>query len=532
MNGRMGIAVIVVAGIIASISLAFLLAGNNAPPPQAPRIERPPVVDNYFEPPPPPKKPGLLVVTPEALSFLAGTDGAAERQGVTIRNAGEEAIRISVLRLVGSSDLQIDHDCPNSLGGGSGCVATVAFRPHSLAEARGELLVVAGDKSASVQVSGTVRAPPPPPAPVAVPIDIEAQIRAELQRRRALGNQPGQAGGMASDDDEDIQVSRHTYSLRRREEMPPAISQRGYGATYPSTRSSLPVDRTRIVTTDSFISAVLITGINSALPGRINAQVEQDVYGAAGRSILIPAGSKLVGEYESLRRQGDTRLGIKWRRILRPDGAHVVLEAPAADIMGRTGLVGDLDGREVERFFGAALTSLVPAIAAGFAGLSQRGQTEAFDLRTGTVIRSTNSDAGSAALGAAAQQFGTSMSQFTNQLIRENFDVAPVLTVPQGTRLMVMPMADLYFAEPDSSGNSVASPMENGPVQRREPPALGGKARQRPQQQGQPQGAGQPAGGQQGGVDPYYQQGYGQQMYGTPQAPGGAYPPAPPVAAR
>ena len=50
----------------------------------------------------------------------------------------------------------------------------------------------------------------------------------------------------------------------------------------------------------SYIPAALITGINSDLPGSVNAQVTENVYDTVtGNYLLIPQGAKLVGEYNS-----------------------------------------------------------------------------------------------------------------------------------------------------------------------------------------------------------------------------------------
>ncbi|WP_415207263.1 TrbI/VirB10 family protein [Rudaea sp.] len=50
----------------------------------------------------------------------------------------------------------------------------------------------------------------------------------------------------------------------------------------------------------TLIPAVLLTGINSDLPGMITAQVVQTVYDTVtGERVLIPQGSTLIGEYDS-----------------------------------------------------------------------------------------------------------------------------------------------------------------------------------------------------------------------------------------
>ncbi len=55
-----------------------------------------------------------------------------------------------------------------------------------------------------------------------------------------------------------------------------------------------------IVQAGTVIAAALITGIKSDLPGQIIAQVTEHVYDSpTGSHLLIPQGSRLIGQYDS-----------------------------------------------------------------------------------------------------------------------------------------------------------------------------------------------------------------------------------------
>jgi len=72
----------------------------------------------------------------------------------------------------------------------------------------------------------------------------------------------------------------------------------------------------------SVIPATLITGINSDLPGRITAQVSQNVYDSAtGHRLLIPQGTRLMGRYDSKVSFGQSRILVIWTDIIFPNGA-------------------------------------------------------------------------------------------------------------------------------------------------------------------------------------------------------------------
>ena len=91
------------------------------------------------------------------------------------------------------------------------------------------------------------------------------------------------------------------------------------------------------IKTGTVIPAVLISGINSDLPGVLIAQVSQNVYNTAnGRHLLIPQGAKLYGVYDSRVVYGQERTLVAWNRIIFPDGSSVTLGAmPGADMRDR-----------------------------------------------------------------------------------------------------------------------------------------------------------------------------------------------------
>jgi type IV secretion system protein VirB10 len=115
------------------------------------------------------------------------------------------------------------------------------------------------------------------------------------------------------------------------------------------------------------IPAVLITEVNSDLPGLVSAQVTQDVYGGvSGEQLLIPKGTRLVGEYNGELRPGQQRVLAAFSRLIYPSGASVsLLGMPAADAQGRAGLEDQVDNHFF-RIFGRSF------IVAGLAWALQR----------------------------------------------------------------------------------------------------------------------------------------------------------------
>jgi type IV secretory pathway VirB10-like protein len=180
------------------------------------------------------------------------------------------------------------------------------------------------------------------------------------------------------------------------------------------------------------VPAMLISGINSELPGQIMAQVSQDVYDTPiGKYKLIPQGSRLVGSYASDVAYGQSRILIGWQRIIFPDGkAMDIGSMPGADGAGYAGFKDQVNNHYF-RLFGSAF--LMSAVTAGVA-MSQPSQAP-------NNARPTASSAMSEALG---QQLGN----VTAQLISKNLNIAPTLEIRPGYRFNVIVTKDMTFSKP------------------------------------------------------------------------------------
>jgi type IV secretion system protein VirB10 len=88
-----------------------------------------------------------------------------------------------------------------------------------------------------------------------------------------------------------------------------------------------------LLSAGSVISASLITGLRSDLPGLVTAQVTAQVFDSpTGRILLIPQGSRLIGSYDSVVAFGQKRALIVWQRIMLPDGSSLRIDnVPATD---------------------------------------------------------------------------------------------------------------------------------------------------------------------------------------------------------
>lgn len=124
-------------------------------------------------------------------------------------------------------------------------------------------------------------------------------------------------------------------------------------------RAGMFADRATTVVQGTLIQAVLESGFDSSRAGFARAIVSRNIYGFDGTRVLIPRGSRLVGEYRSEAAQGQKRALINWTRLIRPDGATITIASPSADRLGRAGVRADVDSHFLERFSGAILQSVL-----------------------------------------------------------------------------------------------------------------------------------------------------------------------------
>jgi type IV secretory pathway VirB10-like protein len=174
------------------------------------------------------------------------------------------------------------------------------------------------------------------------------------------------------------------------------------------------------------IPASLVTEVNSESPGPVIAQVTQAVHDSAtGRTLVIPQGARLIGEYASSTRHGQGRVAILWSRLIMPDGREVQLAEAALDPAGSAGVSGDIDNHWLDVFGAAALGTLINVGVAttedpgvGFGGI-------------GAVTR----DPVDAALADGVQR---TASNVTNRVVDRGLAIAPTIRVQGGARISVI----------------------------------------------------------------------------------------------
>jgi type IV secretory pathway VirB10-like protein len=194
----------------------------------------------------------------------------------------------------------------------------------------------------------------------------------------------------------------------------------------------------------SVIPAVLVSGINSDLPGPILAQVSENVFDSrSGKSLLIPQASRLIGAYQNASAYGQQRVQIAWRRLIFPDTSSMDLpQMPGADQGGYAGFSDEVNNHYLSTFGTAALMSLISAgqmvgQLATFGGGGAVGPYGYYQPNQWAMASEMAGAGASAQMGAAGQQ-----------MIGNGMNRPPTLEIRPGYQFNVMVTQDLVFPGP------------------------------------------------------------------------------------
>lgn len=254
----------------------------------------------------------------------------------------------------------------------------------------------------------------PPPPPSRTGADLSQRMRSPAlivdlvpvgAAAEAAANAANAAGGSGGDNDVfAARVSSNEVAAAR------ASSLRNPKTTVPQ---------------GALIAAVLETAIDSDLPGFVRAVVSRDVLSFDGTRVLIPRGSRLVGQYRSEVALGQSRAFVVWTRLLLPDGISIQIASPGTDPLGRAGLNGKVNRHYLQRYGPGLLSTAI------------------------TAALSNNS----------SNQLVIGTAQTIPSAVTSGETIKPTVTVKHGTAIQVFVARDLDF-----SMSPVSSPVASTPV--------------------------------------------------------------------
>jgi len=184
----------------------------------------------------------------------------------------------------------------------------------------------------------------------------------------------------------------------------------------------------------TIIDTVLMNRLNGSFSGPVNCLVTHDVYSHDRQHVLIPAGTKVLGEADKVNAFGQQRLAVFFHRLIMPDGYSVNLDQfKGLDQLGATALHDKVNNHYM-KIFGASL-------AVGLLG----GVAEA---GTGNVFTGS-------ALDQARIGFGETMAMTGERIMDRFLNLMPTITIREGTRVKVYLSNDLLL--PDYNQHTMPS---------------------------------------------------------------------------
>jgi type IV secretion system protein VirB10 len=241
----------------------------------------------------------------------------------------------------------------------------------------------------------------------------------EAQRPVDNSNSPGSTEGRSSGpshDEPNNQDRKEAFAQSRSDSL-----------IYASGTIQTPRSPSELMA-GAVIPAALWTGIDSDLPGEIVATVTENVFDSVtGRILLVPQGSRLIGQYDSHVAFGQRRVLLVWTRLIMPDGSSIILDRiPATDTQGRAGLEDGVNWHW-DRIFSAAAVSTLIGVASELAVPQGRGG------QGNTVVFATRSS------------LQDTVNQVGQELTRRNLDIQPTLTIRPGFPVRAIVNKDLIL---------------------------------------------------------------------------------------
>ncbi|ADU13893.1 TrbI/VirB10 family protein [Asticcacaulis excentricus] len=201
----------------------------------------------------------------------------------------------------------------------------------------------------------------------------------------------------------------------------PFISLKDEGEEEP-LNAQRQKERDFLLSEGRLIECALSVRLVSSLPGPAVCVLTRPVFSDTGKTLLLEAGSEVVGEYQSLKTQADTRLLVRWRRIRTPSGVVVRLDAEATDTLGGAGLEGEVKNHWWRRIGSAFLLSFVQDAVSGATKQNQQDEI----------------------VWAQVGQTGSSMSA---KVLEANLNIPPTFYRQQGDRALIYVNRDVSFRD-------------------------------------------------------------------------------------
>lgn len=276
-----------------------------------------------------------------------------------------------------------------------------------------------------IDQQGAGKAPAPSPAPA--PVNAERQ--AAMTRRLSGGfgsvdaaDSAAVAAGLASA----IVMPDKPTALAPGQPVlsgPTGMSNLLVATATPSSSATTIHNQHMTLIKGTGITCSLDTAIQTDQMGMTGCLTDYPVYSMDGKVVLLERGTKVDGEYARAMARGTKAIFILWTRAVTPAGVVVELASPGTDPLGRAGLAGKVDTKFWDRYGGALMFSV---------------------LQDGIALGTASGSGGNTQINLGNTQ-ATGITA-AGEILKQNSDVMPSMSMPQGTRVGITTARDLDFS--------------------------------------------------------------------------------------
>jgi conjugation trbI family protein len=231
---------------------------------------------------------------------------------------------------------------------------------------------------------------------------------------------------------QEIRENQVTDTTQNRQESKRKFIETQRNKSYYSTNTVMPPLSRYELKTGTMIPAVLLTAINSDLPGEIMAQVTNDVHDFRTlKHTLIPKGSRIIGRYDSNVTYGQNRLLVVWDRIIFPNGNTLALDNyQGVDLLGNSGMKG-----KVNNHFWKLLRSVILSAGINVAA----GRLEDINVNVGSSSKARVS------IGRGASDASGNIETIGSRMVEKDLNQQPTIKIKRGSRFNIFVNSDMVL---------------------------------------------------------------------------------------
>jgi type IV secretion system protein VirB10 len=272
---------------------------------------------------------------------------------------------------------------------------------------------------------------PESPAATAATTATEAALLSQMLKDAQLGTTPQAISATQPNVVTSAQTYNPSVNSAEVNQQPKEVNT---PAAAKINTSPAAAGKTFILFEGTVLESVLINRLDGQFPGPVECLLTNDVYSHDRQRLLIPAGSKVLGETKKVDAFGQTRLAVMFHRLIMPDGYSVSLDQfKGLNQAGDAGLRDQVNNHYF-RIFGVSL-------AIGALGAVAQGGTSGPLTASGTDVM--------------RQGFAQSTAQSSAQILDKFLNIMPTLTIREGHRVKVYLSGDL--ALPDYNNHKLPS---------------------------------------------------------------------------